>query len=139
MSIIYKPRKMVSKIPGKERTGFFAGKVHHSTMTTQALCESISDRCSLTGSDVKGALEALVETIEMELSCGRSIQMGDLGTFTASITSEVVNTAEELKPRKVRVKSIVFLPSVRLKEEMANVEFVRQREFSRTNPAKIEG
>ncbi|MDF9829574.1 HU family DNA-binding protein [Parabacteroides sp. PF5-6] len=130
MSIIYKPRKMVSVIPGKEKTGYFAGKVPSGMITTHTLCQKISDRCSLTSADVKGVLEALTEEIEMELKYGRSIQMGELGIFTASITSDVVSTKEDLKPRKVKVKSISFRPSVRLKEEMEKVEFVRQRELN---------
>lgn len=130
MSITYKARKMVSRIPGNEKTGYFAGKVHHSTMDTRSLCDYISDRCTLTSADVKGALEALVETIEMQLSRGCSVQMGDLGTFTASITSAVVDTVEELKPKVVKVKSVVFLPSVRLKEKMSEVEFIRHREYT---------
>lgn len=128
MSITYKARKMSCRIPGQEKEGYFAGKVPDKTISTKSFCRLVSDRCSLTGADIKGALEAIVETFEMELIQGRSIQLGELGIFSASVTSEVVDTEEELKPDKVRVKSITFLPSVRLKEAMKKARFVRLKE-----------
>lgn len=131
MSIIYKPRQMVSSIPGKEKTGYFAGKVSGGTIETDKLCSKISDRCTLTGSDVKAVIEALVEELSMELIYGRSVQIGDLGIFSASITSEVVDTKEALKPRKVRIKSITYLPSVRLKTKMEEAKFMRLRDFNK--------
>ena len=131
MSIIYKPRKMVSAIPGKKRTGFFAGKVLGSTVETDALCNHISEKCSLTSADVKGVIEALVSEMELELTSGNRVRVGDLGIFSASITSEVVDTKTELKPKKVHVKTITYLPSVRLKDSMKEAEFVRLRDFNR--------
>ncbi len=125
MSITYKPRKMICRIPGQEKEGYFAGKVSNETIPINEFCKLVSDRCTLTGSDIKGVIEAIVESIEMELKYGRSIQLGDLGIFSASITSEVVDTEEELKPQKVRIKNITFLPSVRIKESMKRAEFVR--------------
>lgn len=131
MSILYKPRKMVCAIPGKEKTGFFAAKVAGSTVQMNELCKRISDKCSLTGADVKGVIEALVKEIELELAHGSSIKVGDLGTFSASVTSEVVANQDELKPKKVRVKTITFLPSTRIKEIMRKVTFERLRDFNR--------
>ena len=131
MSIIYKPRKMVSVMPGKERTGYFAGKALGTTITVEKLCKNISEKCTVTGADVKAVIESLVEEISLELSSGNSVSVGDLGIFSASITSEVVDTVEELKPKKVRVKGISYLPSVRLKKSMRHTEFMRLRDFNR--------
>jgi predicted histone-like DNA-binding protein len=131
MSIIYKPRQAVSTVPGKERTGYFAGKVSGQTIDTNDLCKRISDKCSITGSDVKGVIEALIKEIELELLSGSSIQVGELGIFSASITSEVVDNKEDLKPKNVRVKRITYRPSVRLKKIMAEASFIRLRDYNR--------
>jgi len=122
---------MVCTIPGKEKTGFFAAKVAGSTIGIDALCKRISDKCSLTGSDVKGVIEALVKEIELELGHGSSIKVGDLGTFSASVTSDIVKSKEELKPKKVRVKTVTFLPSSRIKKMMKKVGFERLRDFNK--------
>jgi len=131
MSIIYKPRKMVSTVPGKEKTGYFAGKVSGGTVNTEELCYCISDKCSITGSDVKAVIEALIKEIEIQLLAGRSIRLDELGIFSASITSDVVSTEDQLKPKKVRIKTVTFLPSVRIKKIMNKAKFIRLRDFNR--------
>lgn len=131
MAIIYKPRKVISKAPGHEGTGFCAGKVAGSIIETDKLCNVISEKCSLTSADVKAVIEALVKEFELELCFGSSIRVGDLGIFSASITSDLVETKDELKPKYVKVKTITYLPSVRLKEQMKRTEFMRLRDFNR--------
>lgn len=131
MSIIYKPRKHICTVPGKEKTGYIAGKTMGSTIDTDNLCEHISEKCSLTSADVKAVIEALVKEISLELKSGNRIRVGDLGIFSAAISSEVVDTKEDLKPKKVRVKTISYLPSVRLKDAMRYTDFMRLRDFNR--------
>ncbi|MDH6359167.1 HU family DNA-binding protein [Parabacteroides sp. PF5-9] len=129
--IIYKPRKMVCRIPGKEKTGFFAAKTAGTTIDTNDLCKRISEKCSVSGSDVKGVIEALINEFELELLSGNRIRMGELGLFEASITSEVVTETEALKPKKVRIKTVTFLPSPRLKSMMGKANFMRLRDFNK--------
>lgn len=132
MSILYKPRKMVCTIPGKEKTGYFAAKVSSGTTDFNQLCSNISEKCSMTSSDVKGVLEALIKEFELELLYGRSIRFGDLGIFSASVTSDVVATKEELEPHMVRVNTITYLPSPRIKDLIKRrAQFTRLRDFNR--------
>ena len=131
MSIIYKARKMVCAIPGKEKTGYFAAKVSGSTIDLDGLCKRISDKCSLTGADVKAVMEAMVKEFELELLSGSNIKFGDLGTFSASITSDVVEDKEDLKPSMVRVKTVTFLPSTRVKQIMRQAKFIRLKDFNK--------
>ncbi len=71
MSIIYKPRKMVCTIPGKEKTGYFAAKAVSSTIDLNNLCYRISSNCTITSADVKGVIEALLTQFELELLSGK--------------------------------------------------------------------
>jgi len=122
---------MVSVIPGNEKTGYFAGKALGSTIETDELCANISEKCSLTSADVKAVIEALVKEMETELLSGNSIRVGDLGIFKASISSEVVDTKEELKPKKVHIKAITYRSSARLKKAMRRAQFMRLRDFNK--------
>ena len=107
MSIIYKPRKMVCTIPGKEKTGYFAAKAVSSTIDLNNLCYRISSNCTITSADVKGVI-------------------------SASITSDIVENKEDLKPQKVRIKTVTFLPSTRLKNKLkTKARFMRLRDFNR--------
>lgn len=139
MSILFKPRRMVCAIPGKEKTGYFAAKVNGGTIDLNGLCERISEKCSLTSADVKGVMEAMVKEFEIELLSGSSIKFGELGTFSASITSEVVGEKEDLKPHMVRVKTVTFLPSTRVKRIMRKARFVRLRDFNKEVYGMDEG
>lgn len=132
MSIIYKPRKMVCAIPGKEKTGYFAAKANSTTIDLDDLCYRISNTCTITSADIKGVIEALVTQFELELLSGRNIQFGDIGTFSASITSDIVENKEDLKPQIVRIKTVTFLPSTRLKNKLKlEARFMRLRDFNR--------
>lgn len=132
MSIIYKPRKMVCAIPGKEKTGYFAAKANNTTISLDSLCYRISSTCTITSADIKGVIEALLLQFELELLSGSNIRFGDIGTFSASITSDIVEEKEDLKPQKVRVKTVTFLPSVRLKNKLkSKARFMRLRDFNR--------
>ncbi|WP_233467178.1 HU family DNA-binding protein [Parabacteroides goldsteinii] len=75
MSIIYKPRKMVCTIPGKEKTGYFAAKAVSSTIDLNNLCYRISSNCTITSADVKGVIEALLTQFELELLSGKKYQV----------------------------------------------------------------
>ena len=125
MSIIYKPRKMVCTIPGKEKTGYFAAKAVSSTIDLNNLCYRISSNCTITSADVKGVIEALLTQFELELLSGKNIRF-------ASITSDIVENKEDLKPQKVRIKTVTFLPSTRLKNKLkTKARFMRLRDFNR--------
>ena len=54
------------------------------------LCYRISSNCTITSADVKGVIEALLTQFELELLSGKNIRFGDIGTFSASITSDIV-------------------------------------------------
>lgn len=130
MSILYKPKKMVCAIPGKEKTGYYATKASGSIISFNDLCTQISDKCSMSSSDVKGVVEALVKEIEFSLYQGYSIHVDDLGIFSTNITSPVVDSPEDLTPKKVKIKSISYLPSKRLKSKMEKATFMRLRDFN---------
>ncbi|WP_293712369.1 HU family DNA-binding protein [uncultured Parabacteroides sp.] len=132
MSIIYKPRKMVCTIPGKEKTGYFAAKANSSTINLNDLCYRISSNCTITSADIKGVIEALMKQFELELLSGKNIQFGDIGIFSASITSDIVDNKDDLKPQDIRIKTVTFLPSTRLKTTLKNkAKFMRLRDFNR--------
>lgn len=131
MSILYKPKKMVCTIPGKEKTGYYATKASGSVISFNDLCTLISDKCSMSSSDVKGVVEALVNEIEFSLYQGYSIHVDDLGIFSTNITSAIVDLPEDLTPKKVKIKSISYLPSKRLKNRMEKATFMRLRDYNR--------
>lgn len=59
--------------------------ISRGTKNTEDVCEYLSDSCSLTSADVKGAIEALVSYIGRELSNGYSVELDGLGHFSPAL------------------------------------------------------
>ena len=137
MSIIYKPRKMVCTIPGKEKTGYFAAKAVSSTIDLNNLCYRISSNCTITSADVKGVIEALLTQFELELLSGKNIRFGTPTVVVVIPLKEEgefiqLLNKEDLKPQKVHIKTVTFLPSTRLKNKLkTKARFMRLRDFNR--------
>ena len=73
-----------------------------------------------------------MKQFELELLSGKNIQFGDIGIFSASITSDIVDNKDDLKPQDIRIKTVTFLPSTRLKTTLKNkAKFMRLRDFNR--------
>lgn len=59
--------------------------ISKGTMKTEDVCEYLSDSCSLTSADVKGAVEALTTYIGRQLSNGYSVELEGLGHFSPAL------------------------------------------------------
>lgn len=79
----------------------------------------IAQRTSLARGDILNVLSTLVEVIPTIFQAGQSVQLGYLGTFAVSVSSEGKDTAEALSARDVKQKRIVYTPSAELKRSIA--------------------
>lgn len=125
MSIQYRLTPVRDNISDKPKEGFYAQVVTKGTVDTRELCKDISERCSLSVADMKAAIEALTQTIEERLQDGYNVSIDELGTFSVSAESRMVQEADEIRGQSVKVKNINFRPSVRLKATMKIAKFER--------------
>ncbi len=111
------------------------------TTNTQNLAELIKETTSLSTADVKASLDALVETISFELSCGRRVHLDGLGYFGLSLSCPPVESPREIRAESVKVKNIVFRPEVEWKKRFRGTPLERAREknhSSKYSEMKIE-
>lgn len=59
---------------------YYAQVVLAPEMTQRQIIDQIADRCTVTGSDVKAVLDALMTVIKRNLANGSPIRLGDLGS-----------------------------------------------------------
>ena len=59
--------------------------ISKGTMRMEDICEYLSDSCSLTSADVKGAIEALTTYIGRNLSNGYCVELEGLGHFSPAL------------------------------------------------------
>ncbi|WP_243350227.1 HU family DNA-binding protein [Parabacteroides sp. FAFU027] len=112
---------------GEKKAKYYAIPVRSGEIDTRRLAKELSERCTLTETDVRATLIGLVEIMEEYLHQGYSIRLEDLGRFTVSVTSDGHETPDECTPKRVKAKKICFMADKRLKENLRRVEFARKK------------
>lgn len=92
-------------------------------VTLRQLIKEISARSTVSGADVTAVLESLLEIVPEKLSQGQIVRLGDLGSFSASVTSEGVASEEDFHASMIKKYSIRFRSGKELKKAVATVEY----------------
>lgn len=71
-------------------------------MTQKQIVEQIADRCTLTGSDIKAVLDALMTVIKRSLANGSPVRLGDLGSFRPSVSGRGIEDASKFGANTVK-------------------------------------
>lgn len=105
------------------------------TTTTAEVYELINQFTSLSTADMKAAIDALANILEMKLTSGNRVHIDGLGTFGATLTCPPVDTPNEIRAESVRVKSVVFRPEKAFVQRIrrAGLERVREKNHSRNH------
>ena len=80
------------------------------TSDLNKLCKLICSRSTLSSADVKAVLDSLNWAMDLELSSGNVVQLGEFGNFRMSINSEGTNTPEDFDATKIKGARIIFFP-----------------------------
>ena len=113
---------------GKEQQSC-ARVISKGTMRMEDICEYLSDSCSLTSADVKGAIEALTTYIGRNLSNGYCVELEGLGHFSPAL--KTLQKTDE-KGRTVffaRADGVNFRCSKRLKTLVTDSELKNKIEY----------
>ena len=87
------------------------------------LCKLICSRSTLSSADVKAVLDSLNWAMDLELSSGNVVQLGEFGNFRMSINSEGTNTPEDFDATKIKGARIIFFPGSALRTTRNEVNF----------------
>lgn len=93
-----------------------------------SLAESIQESCTLTVHDVKAALSAMNSALVAELKDGGSVTIDGLGTFSLSLSGEIVKDENGVpKASHLGVRSVSFRPLQSFVKQFSDVSFHRSR------------
>lgn len=73
-----------------------------------SLADAISKECTVTVHDVKAVLSAIQEHILRLLIDGKSVRLGDLGSFHPTLCSDGAATADEVTTENIRRVRVRF-------------------------------
>ncbi|MGB5242694.1 MAG: HU family DNA-binding protein [Lutimonas sp.] len=94
------------------------GKVNH-----RDLAELISSQSSMTEGDVLGVLKALELNMIDILESGRSVELGELGTFSIGASTTGIESKEKFSIRQVNKRRVLFRPGYSFKRMLKRLRF----------------
>ena len=126
MSFYYKLRPIADNINQENPIeGLVAMAVSIGTIGLDDLARSIAERSTFTRPEIKGIMEAMVDEVERYLSLGENVTLGDLGTFSVSAKSRIVERPDEIRGTSIKLKRIVHRPSQAMTKRLKYVSWER--------------
>ena len=135
MSAKYKlvKRKDFSKDAPEDAVKYFAQLVNNGTVGFEELCEGIAEETALTSADVKSCLDRLPRHIARHVKEGRTVQVGELGTFRPTVGSKGAAIEDEFDAATMMKKpSVSFLPGKVIQAVRSAMTFTRVKKDNTT-------
>lgn len=104
---------------------FYASLKRIQTIDLEYIANELAEKSAITKGDVMSIITNLIDLIPKELSMGRTVNLGNLGTFWINVNSEGFDTKEEVTPEAIKKVNVRFRPSIALKELMRRLRFNR--------------
>ena len=104
-------KAIARKSPVDKSVSYYPTTETPEARTLKLITDEISQNCTLTRADVVACLAALQQVIINHLKDGRSVRMGDLGSFRLSMRGKGAATAEEVKSDNIKSIRVLFTPS----------------------------
>jgi len=102
---------------------YYAQVVSSGDIHLRDLAKEISMMSALSVSDVTAVVETLLEIIPLKLLDGKIVRLGELGTFSLSVSSDGSGSATELTGNHIRNANIKFRPGKEFRKAVKGAEY----------------
>jgi len=123
MSVKFKVKQQPYDFAGNGVKKFFARASATSTVDFNSICETISDRSTVTKGDVMAVIEGCIFAMKSALQNGNIVKLGDFGSFRVGIKSESTLTEKEFTAAKIKSAHINFRPGAALDKMLNDLTF----------------
>jgi len=93
------------------------------TTDIDGLSAIISDQSTGSRPDVYLVILGLLDAINQELADGRKVQLGKLGTFSLSVTSEGEETPQEVTASSIKKARIIYRPGAETRAMLKTLQY----------------
>ena len=123
MSIKFKtiPRKNLQKPDDPPK--YYAIAAPQGKTDIDGISASIADKSTVSRPDVYAVIIATLETINSELQAGRSVQLGKLGSFSISISSDPAATPDQVTASSVRKSRVLYRPGAEIRDMLKTLKY----------------
>ncbi|WP_028298481.1 HU family DNA-binding protein [Olivibacter sitiensis] len=105
---------------------FYSKPITSGEVNLEQLSEDISDASTLNVIDVSAVLTGLIRAIPRQISDGRIVRLGNLGSFRLGSRSQGSETADEVSGRNITSRKLIFTPGKLVRERLATISFERE-------------
>jgi len=102
---------------------YYVSAKNAGEITLEEMSENISDRCTLTDTDVLAALSALQREMTKNLMDGRIVRFGTFGSFQLSLNSSGVENVDDASQHQVKGVRVRFRPGTRIQDNLRNLKY----------------
>ncbi len=92
-------------------------------VTLRDLATKAAKRSTLSPIDIAASAEALLELVPEELADGKTVEMGEFGTFRLRVRTEGSDTAEEVTSRNITKTTMSFRPGKHPQKALDDIEY----------------
>jgi predicted histone-like DNA-binding protein len=120
--------KAVARPNPQDRTApskFYAQVINNGQVQQRELATDIAEISTVSTIDTLANIEGFIKIVPKKLADGKSVKLGDFGTFRVTVNSEGVDTAEELTSSHIKKYTVHFRPGKLFKQVLNNADFVK--------------
>ena len=110
-------------VAGGGEKKFYASPNVTGEKTLAGLTRDIEKISTVSGADIRAVLYALVDVMVDSLAEGQVVRLGELGSLRVSISSEGMDTAEEVNASTIKGAKVIFTPGKDIKKMLGNLEY----------------
>jgi len=126
MTIIYKTIPKINPREPQVAAKHYASAVPQSKTDIKKISKAISERTSLDHVDTQAVILATVDMVIAELQEGRSVQLGNPGSFAISLSSEGAVTADKFTPSAIKKARIIYRPGSEIKDMLKTLKYEKE-------------
>ena len=123
MAITIKPALRKNPQDKAAAAKYYAQVVLAPEMKQKQIVDQIADRCTLTGSDIKAVLDALMVVIKRNLANGSPVRLGDLGSFRPSVSGKGTEDASKCGASSVKKHVLSMFLLLKSREAVSMYSF----------------
>jgi len=116
-------KRKFKNVEGQEVEKFYACPKTFMVFDENDLAEEISQRCSLTQSDVVGAVSALADILLEKLVMGAGVKLKGIGTFGVWVTSDGFDDPKDITAKKVNATKVTYKADRKLTQSIREMKF----------------
>ncbi|NDW12532.1 DNA-binding protein [Bacteroides sp. 214] len=99
-----------------------ARTVSRGTITADKLFKWVAQTNGFSRAETKGVMAAIADGVLYYLSEGYSVELGDLGFLSVSLTSRKVKNSREIRAESIKFNKINFRASARMRKQFLHIE-----------------